>query len=116
MKPRSAKNKGVRLQNWVRDLLRSTFTSLEDADVLSAIMGEGGEDLKLSPAARLLLPFSFECKNTEKISIYNAYKQCIDNAPENCEPILIIKKNNHKALAVLDAEKLIKIFKEISYE
>ena len=49
MKSRSAKNKGKRLQNKVRDLLLETFNQLEPDDVRSAIMGEQGEDIKLSP-------------------------------------------------------------------
>ena len=49
MKSRSAKNKGKRLQNSFRDLLLETFTQLEPDDIRSAIMGESGEDIKLSP-------------------------------------------------------------------
>ena len=40
MKSRSAKNKGKRLQNSVRDLLLETFNQLEPDDIRSAIMGE----------------------------------------------------------------------------
>ena len=58
MKTRSAKNKGKRLQNDVRDLILETFTELEPDDVRSAIMGETGEDIKLSPAARRQIPYS----------------------------------------------------------
>ena len=60
MKSRSAKNKGKRLQNNFRDLLLETFNQLEPDDIRSAIMGESGEDIKLSPAARKLIPYSFD--------------------------------------------------------
>ena len=61
MKSRSAKAKGRRLQQKVRDLLLEKFSEeLEPDDIRSAIMGESGEDLKLSPAARKLIPYSFE--------------------------------------------------------
>ena len=73
MKSRSAKNKGKRLQNKVRDLLLESFTDLEPDDVKSAIMGESGEDIKLSRAARRLIPYSFECKNQEKLNIWEKY-------------------------------------------
>ena len=42
MKTRSAKNKGKRLQNTVRDVLLETFDTLEPDDIKSAIMGDSG--------------------------------------------------------------------------
>ena len=62
MKTRSAKAKGRRLQNKIRDLLLEEFKELEPDDIRTAIMGETGEDIKLSPAARKKIPYSFECK------------------------------------------------------
>ena len=43
-------------------------------------MGESGEDIKLSPAARKLIPYSFECKNQEKLNIWEALSQAEENA------------------------------------
>ena len=40
-------------------------------------MGESGEDIQLSPAARKLIPFAFECKNQEKLNIWESLKQGI---------------------------------------
>ena len=79
MKTRSAKNKGKRLQNSVRDILLETFTQLEEDDVKSTTMGESGEDIQLSPAARKLIPFAFECKNQEKLNIWSALEQAESN-------------------------------------
>ena len=64
---RSRKAKGRRLQNWVRDTLLSIFKTLDDNDVSCAIMGETGEDIKLSNPAKKLIPYSFECKNDRLI-------------------------------------------------
>ena len=61
MKTSSKKGKGRRLQNFVRDRLVTSFPSLEDDDIKVAIMGENGEDIKLSPAAKKAIPYSFEC-------------------------------------------------------
>ena len=73
MKSRSAKNKGKRLQNTVRDVLLETFNTLEPDDIKSAVMGDSGEDIQLSPAARKLIPYSIECKNQEKLkTLYKA--------------------------------------------
>ena len=69
MKPRSAKAKGRALQNLVRDRILEVFPQLEKDDVQCAIMGQSGIDIKLSPAARKLFPYSIECKNQQKISI-----------------------------------------------
>ena len=44
MKTRSAKNKGKRLQNSVRDILLETFKDqLEPDDIKSAVMGDSGD-------------------------------------------------------------------------
>ena len=53
MKTKSAKAKGKRLQNRVRDLLVEKYSKvLEEGDFKSTTMGESGIDIQLSPAAR----------------------------------------------------------------
>ena len=110
MKTSSAKAKGRRLQQKVRDLLLETFTELEPDDVRSTSMGAGGEDLLLSPAARRKFGFSVECKNVEKLNVWNAYEQAEANCGKH-EPLLVMKKNRKKPLVVVDAEYFIKLFK-----
>ena len=92
MKTRSAKAKGRRLQNKIRDLLLEEFKELEPADIRTAIMGETGEDIKLSPAARRKIPYSFECKNQEKINIWESLNQAEENSGDY-PPVLIFKIN-----------------------
>ena len=108
MKTRSAKNKGKRLQNKVKELLLESFNSLEQDDIRSAIMGETGEDIKLSPAARRLIPYSFECKNQEKINIWDSLNQAEENSGDY-EPVLIFKRNRSKTYAVLEIQKFIEL-------
>jgi hypothetical protein len=105
MKTSSAKSKGRRLQQWVRCLLISTF-DLESDDVHSRSMGAGGEDVMLSPKARAIFPYSIECKNVEKLNLWESWKQAEANAG-GYEPLLIIKRNRQKPLAVVDAEHFI---------
>ena len=101
---RSRKAKGRRLQNWVRDSLRGLFLTLTDDDVRVAIMGETGADVKLSANAKKLFPYDIECKNTERTkTIYNYYEQAIDHT-NGGEPLVIIKMNRQKPLAIVDAE------------
>ena len=111
MKSRSAKNKGKRLQNNVRDLLLESFTELEPDDVRSAIMGESGEDIKLSPAARKQIPFSFECKNQENLNIWDSLQQAEENSGDY-SPVLIFKRNRSKTYAVVEIDKFIELINE----
>ena len=109
---RSRKAKGRRLQNWVRDVLLSTFPNLKkDEDVCCAIMGESGVDVKLSRFAQGLFPFSIECKNKETWKgLYDAYDQAISNA--DLEPVVVLKMNKRNPLIVLDFKKFVAIIKE----
>ena len=59
---RSAKQKGRLGQQEIRDKILETFPQLEPDDVKSTTMGDGGEDIQLSPAARKLIPISIEVK------------------------------------------------------
>ena len=113
MKSRSAKNKGKRLQNSVRDLLLETFNQLEPDDIRSAIMGESGEDIKLSPAARKLIPYSFECKNQEKLNIWDSLKQAEENSGVS-SPVLIFKRNRSKTYVTLELEDFLKLINDRS--
>jgi hypothetical protein len=112
MKPRSAKNKGKRLQNTIRDLILEKFDSkLEPDDVRSITMGDSGEDILLSPAARRLFPFSVECKNQEKLNIWSALEQAEENSGDH-SPLVIFKRNRSKTYAVLEFEELLKLLDE----
>ena len=111
MKPRSAKNKGKRLQNKIRDLILEKFDSLEPDDVRSITMGDSGEDILLSPAARKQFPFSVECKNQEKLNIWGALEQAEDNSG-NHTPLVIFKRNRSKTYAVLEFDKLLELLNE----
>ena len=112
MKSRSAKAKGRRLQQKVRDLLLEKFSEeLEPDDIRSAIMGEQGEDIKLSPAARKLIPYSFECKNQESLNIWSSLQQAEENSGDY-DPVLIFKRNRSKTYAVINIDKFIELIDE----
>ena len=111
MKTRSAKNKGKRLQNSVRDILLETFTQLEQDDIKSTTMGESGEDIQLSPAARKLIPYAFECKNQEKLNIWSSLEQAETNAGPHI-PLLVFKRNRSKTYVSMEINDLIKILND----
>ena len=109
MKTQSAKAKGRRLQQWVRNLLIEKL-EVHPEDVESRSMGAGGEDLIMARAAREKFPYSVECKNQEKLNIWESYSQAVDNC-KDYEPVVVIKRNNHKALVVVDAEYFVGLHK-----
>ena len=90
MKSRSAKNKGKRLQNQVRDLILEKFNQ---------------------PAARKLFPFSVECKNQEKLNVWSSLEQTETNAGKHT-PLLIFKRNRSKTYAVLQLDDLMEMLNE----
>ena len=110
MKTSSKKGKGRRLQNHVRDELLVNFSNsgLEEDDIKAAIMGESGEDIKLSPAARKVIPFSFECKNQERLNIWSSLKQAEDNCSGRT-PVLIFKRNRSEVYATIKLEEFLKL-------
>ena len=110
MKRQSAKAKGRRLQQWVVKQLIETF-DIHPEDIKSCSMGAGGEDVVMARAAREKFPYSVECKNVEKLNVWDAYDQAKANAG-NYEPIVIMKKNGKKPLAIVDAEYFINLNKE----
>lgn len=71
-------------------------------------MGAGGEDVLLSPAARKLFPYSVECKNLSKIAVYNYYTQAETNSGKY-EPLVVIKQNRSKPLAVIDLDHFMEL-------
>ena len=112
MKPQSAKAKGRRLQQQFRELLIEEL-GIHPEDIESRSMGAGGEDLIMARAAREKFPYSIECKNVEKLNVWEAYKQAEENS-KNYEPVVVMKKNNHKTLVVIDAEHFVKIHKDFN--
>ena len=111
MKTSSAKAKGRRLQQWFRDLLIEKL-NIHPEDIESRSMGAGGEDLIMARAAREKFPYSVECKNQEKLNIWEAYSQ----AEANCgdyQPIVFLKRNNQKPLVLIDADYFMRLHERV---
>jgi hypothetical protein len=112
IKPSSAKAKGRKLQNWVRDKILATFPSLDPSDVLSTSMGAGGEDVKLSAAARNHFAYSVECKSLKAIAVYKHHDQAANNCPAGAEPLVVLKANRRRPLVLIDAEHFFNLFRK----
>ena len=110
MKQQSRRAKGKKLQRIVRDKLLKAFPHLHPIDIRVAKTGENGEDLKISRNGRRLIPYQFECKNQEKFkTLYSFYYQASKHG--KYEPVLIVKQNTRRALAVIDLDQFIDLIK-----
>lgn len=118
MKTRSAKSKGKKFQNEIRDILTKEF-GWEEGDCESRSMGSSGVDLMLSPRARRDFPVSVECKKTKAHpsraavtqSQANSYAGTIGGvvwAPHRCGP--------SDALIMFDLSDFIKWYKGLKNE
>ena len=118
MKTSSAKAKGRMLQQLVRDKIIALLKpyGVEPADVKSTGMGQSGEDIQLSSYARCLMPITVECKSHKSMAIYKLYEQA-QQYSELGEPLLVVKANHKKPLAVVDLDYYLSLEqKRIKYE
>lgn len=111
MKSRSCKNKAIRLQNYVRDKILDSYTELTRLDVRPAIMGETGRDIKLSSEAEKQFSISIECKNQERLNIWEAMEQAEINA-NNLYPAVVFKRNRSKVYIALELDDFLKLIKK----
>jgi hypothetical protein len=72
-----------------------------------------GEDIVLSPAARRLIPYSFECKNQEKLNIWSSLEQAESNSGDY-PPVLIFKRNRSKTYVTVELEEFMKLIDDRS--
>ena len=57
----------------------------------------------------LPLPYSVECKAHKAFAFYKIMEQAASNCPKGAEPLVIIKGDRKKPLAVMDAEHFFKL-------
>ena len=76
-------------------------------------MGAGGEDVQMSTAARRQMPYSIECKNTERLNIWSAIEQCKANAPADATPLVVFKRNRSETYAVVPWAHLVRLRKRL---
>ena len=113
MKTSSAKAKGRKLQQWFANLLVEKL-NLDEEDIESRPMGSQGEDIILGKQSRQIFPYSVECKNQEKVNVWEAYAQ----AEQNCkgyEPVVVIKRNRQKPLVLLLILSVLSLINQIKF-
>lgn len=103
----SAKGKGKRLQNWTCEQI-SELIGLpwgKDQMIASREASQTGTDVRLVGKAQVMFPFSVECKNQEAWRVPQWIEQAKDNQKEGTDWLLVMKKNYHEPVVVMDAEQ-----------
>lgn len=111
MKTSSAKSKGRRACQDIKQLLHNHAPELQDGDVGVTPSGVIGVDLYLSPAALKTYPFCIESKNQESLSIWACLEQTESHRKDNLIPILFFKRNRSELYACLKAEEFVKLYR-----
>lgn len=93
----------------VKDRLLFWAPDLSCDDFIVTSSGETGEDLKMSPRARLFYNYSIECKNTEAINIWKAYEQATTHVKEDRTPLLVFSRNRSEIMVCLTLENFLKL-------
>ena len=111
MNNNSRKAKSRYLQNIVREKIIRLF-KLNPSDIRTSNTGENGEDVKLlSIPAKRACPYSTECKNSEQhIGLYKNFNQA--NKHNHREPLLVIKKNRERPLAVITLDHFFELIEK----
>lgn len=112
MKTSSAKAKGRRLQQAIRDALRDIgkHYGLEPDDIESRGMGQNGVDIILSPAAFRVFNLDIEAKNVEKLNVPATFFEHFKKYAERpALKILVHSKNRSEPLVTFRWEDFLEI-------
>ena len=113
MKTQSAKAKGRKFQQHVRDRILVHFPELTSMDVRSTSMGASGADILFSKKAADALPLYIECKNQEKLNIWEALAQAeagADGSPY--KPVVAFKRNKSKSYICVELDSFLEMVKQ----
>jgi|TARA_Y100000022_G_C13135391_1_gene322417 hypothetical protein len=108
---RAAKAKGRTGQNEIRDKLLETFPEFEEDDIKSTTMGDTGEDIQLSPAARKRLPITIEVKR-RKSGMKTAYDY-IEQASKHGkgEPVVFFRADRKNWITMVSLDHYMDLLK-----
>ena len=110
--PQSAKAKGRRFQQWVRDRLYQTFPCFRRWRCeINKQRRWWGRYFTIA-LGRRLFPYSVECKNNKANAIYKVMDQAISNCPQGITPLGMVKADKRKPLAVVDADHFFELVKK----
>lgn len=105
---RSKKQKGKRLEARVAQLIRE-----KGLDGNATRMPGSGAFYGFKTDLHTKLPYSFEMKNQERLQIWKAWQQAIDQATIAKPAILCISGNFRPILAIMDVNTFLNLLLEI---
>jgi hypothetical protein len=108
---RTAKAKGRLGQNEIRDKILETFPELEPDDVKSTTMGDSGEDIQLSPAARRKIPITIEVKRRKSAlkTVYSYIEQAKSHAKG--EPVVFFRSDRMPWVVMIGVDHYMELIK-----
>ena len=118
IKTSSAKGKGKKFQNHIRDRILEEF-DLGEGDVDSCSMGSGGVDIPMSPKARAAFPVSIEAKKTRKTPSLAELRQAHANAYDDTIAAVVWSPHGSgpdKAVIMMDFNEFLAWYKTLGTE
>jgi hypothetical protein len=108
---RAAKAKGRVGQNEIRDKLLETFPEFEPDDIRSTTMGDTGEDIQLSPAARKKLPITIEVKRRKAglKTVYGYLDQATNHGKG--DPIVFYRSDRNPWIVITELDHYMELLK-----
>jgi len=114
----SRKGKGRSLQKWtcekISELTGIPWGNEDDCEITSRPMGQQGPDVILSPRVRQLFALTPECKNQETWKLESYIKQAKANCYPDTDWLVIMTKNGHEEVVVLDGNSFFKLLKGVN--
>ena len=104
--PQTKKAKGSRLEKKFASLIRQKGL---DKNAKRQLMS-GASYLKGD--IYTTLPYSIECKNTEKHKIWEEWNQAVEQCPLGKDPVLVISGNYRPILVTMEANDWLNLVKE----
>ena len=108
---KSAKAKGRVGQQEIRDKLLETFPEFEPDDIKSTTMGDTGEDIQLSPAARKKLPITIEVKRRKSglKTVYGYMNQATNHGKG--EPVVFYRSDRNPWIVIVEVDHYLDLLK-----
>lgn len=111
MKIQSAKAKGRKLCQELKELLLRYAKDLHEDDITVTPASVPGPDLHLSHAAKKFYPFNIECKNQEKLNIWDSLKQVEVRQKIEEIPLVVFSRNRSPSYVCLRLEAFMDLMK-----
>ena len=108
---KSAKQKGRLGQDAVRQMILDAFPEFTEEDIKTAIMGEKGDDIKLSPQAKEKIPLAIEVKRRKSFKLLYDFIEQADRK-DGRNPVVFLRGDRQPWLVILKADYFMELIKK----